>query len=88
MFTVHKLNIDKLISEVISTKIEKTQEGKNNTKEISEKPARLSFSIKKNAFDLLCELLALYSQTFILSKLFIHKGTLKRWLVTKKVPQN
>ena len=42
----------------------------------------------KNAFDLLSELLAIYSQDFLLNKLFIHKCTLKRWISTKKVPQS
>jgi len=64
------------------------QESKNSTTEAIAKLVRVKLPIKKTAFDLLIELLAVYSQEFILNKLFIHKGTFNRWLSTKKVPQN
>ena len=41
-----------------------------------------------NTFLLLQELLDKMQVDELLSKLFIHKGTLKRWLELKKVPDN
>ena len=68
--------------------ITEIQANKVSTTEAIAKLVRVKLPIKKTAFDLLIELLAVYSQEFILNKLFIHKGTFNRWLTTKKVPQN
>lgn len=40
----------------------------------------------KSSFDLLYECLTKYSQNFIANKLFIHKGTMRRWISARKVP--
>lgn len=47
-------------------------------------------NIKKSisSTDLFYELLGIYTPEEIANKLFIHKGTLKRWLEQKKVPEN
>jgi hypothetical protein len=49
---------------------------------------KIKAEAKNTAFNLLSELLQTHSENFILEKLFIHKGTFKRWLLKKNVPQN
>ncbi len=69
-------------------KVSGMQDKQMSFNEIVGKLPELKLPTKKDSFDLLCELLTMYSQDFILNKLFIHKGTFNRWLSTKRVPQS
>ena len=53
------------------------------------KNEHIYYATKKiSSTNLFYELLEIYTPEEIASKLFIHKGTLKRWLEQKKVPEN